>query len=79
MTEKSVANKFAKYYCDLSNMMYSVHVGLRILLLENLEDGKLLEDITYRKCTLNDKNTLIKYIQDFMKEALNEECDYDKA
>ncbi len=79
MTEKSVANKFAKYYCDLSNMMYSVHAGLRILLLENLEDGKLLEDITYRKCTLNDKNTLIKYIQDFMKEALNEECDYEKA
>lgn len=78
-SEKSVANKFAKYYCNLSNMKYSVHAGLRILLLENLEDGKLLEDITYRKCTLNDKDTLIKYIQDFMKEALNEECDYDKA
>ena len=78
-SEKSVANKFAKYYCGLSNMKYSVHAGLRILLLENLENGKLLEDITYRKCTLNDKDTLIKYIQDFMKEALNEECDYDKA
>lgn len=51
-------------------MKYSVHAGLRILLLENLEDGKLLEDITYRKCTLNDKNILIKYIQDFMKKAI---------
>lgn len=78
-SEKSVANKFAKYYCDLSNMKYSVHTGLRILLLENLEDGKLLEDVTYRKCTLNDKDTLIKYIQAFMKEALNEECDYEKS
>ena len=78
-SEKSVANKFSKYYCDLSNMKYSVHTELRILLLENLEDGKLLEDITYRKCTLNDKDILIKYIQNFMKEALNEECDYEKA
>ena len=78
-SEKSVANKFSKYYCDLSNMKYSVHTELMILLLENLEDGKLLEDITYRKCTLNDKDILIKYIQNFMKEALNEECDYEKA
>ncbi len=29
--------------------------------------------------TLDDKEILVKYIQDFMKEALNEECDYKKA
>ena len=40
-SEKNVANKFAKYYCNLSNMKYSVHTGLRILLLENIKEGKL--------------------------------------
>ena len=78
-SEKSVANKFAKYYCNLSNMKYLVHTGLRILLLENIEKGKLLNDVIYRKATLDDKEILVKYIQDFMKEALNEECDYKKA
>lgn len=78
-SEKSVANKFAKYYCDLSNMKYLVHTGLRILLLENIENGKLLNDVIYRKATLDDKEILVKYIQNFMKDALNEECDYEEA
>lgn len=78
-SEKSVANKFAKYYCDLSNMKYLVHTELRILLLENIENGKLLNDVVYRKATLDDKEILIKYIQNFMKEALGEECEYEKA
>ena len=78
-SEKRVANKFAKYYCNLSNMKYIVHTGLRILLLENIEKGKLLNDVIYRKATLDDKQILVKYIQDFKKEALNEECDYKKA
>ena len=38
-SEKRVANKFAKYYCNLSNIKYIVHTGLRILLLENIEKG----------------------------------------
>lgn len=78
-SEKSVANKFAKYYCDLSNMKYLVHTGLRILLLESIENGKLLNDVIYRKATLDDKEILVKYIQNFMKDALNEECDYEEA
>lgn len=78
-TEKTVAEKFAKYYCNLGNMKYSVHTGLRILLLENVENGELLNNITYRKATLADKEVLIKYIQSFMMDALNEKCNYIKA
>ncbi len=48
-SEKRVANKFAKYYSNLSNMKYILHTGLRILLLENIEKGKLLNDVIYRK------------------------------
>lgn len=78
-TEKTVAEKFSKYYCNLANMEYSIHAWLRILLLENIEDGTLLDNVIYRKATLDDKEILIKYIQNFMMEALNEECDNIKA
>jgi hypothetical protein len=56
--QKDVASRFTEYYCQLSNMKHKIHNGLRILLLENIADGRLLNDITYRKATLNDKTTL---------------------
>lgn len=78
-TEKTAAKKFSKYYCNLANMEYSIHKGLRILLLESIENGTLLDNVICRKATLDDKEILIKYIQNFMMEALNEECDNIKA
>ena len=78
-TRDDVAERFAKYYCELTNMNYKIFKGLRILLLEEVEKGKLLDDVIYRKATLEDKELLIKYIQNFMKEALQEECKYEKA
>lgn len=78
-SRNDVAERFAKFYCDLANMKYIIHTGLRILLLEKLETGNLLDDVIYRKAKLEDKETLIKYIQNFMKEALHEECEYEKA
>ena len=78
-TRNDVAERFARFYCELANMKYKIYQGLRILLLEELENGKLLDDVIYRKATLEDKEILIKYIQNFMKEALHEVCEYEKA
>ena len=78
-SRNDVAERFANFYCELANMKYIIHTGLRILLLEKLETGNLLDDVIYRKAKLEDKETLIKYIQNFMKEALQEECEYEKA
>ena len=78
-SRNDVAERFANYYCDIANMKYKIHTGLRILLLEELEPGILLDDVIYRKATLEDKETLIKNIQNFMREALHEECEYKKA
>ena len=77
--QKDVASRFTEYYCQLSNMKHKIHNGLRILLLENIADGRLLNDITYRKATLNDKTTLKKYIKDFIIKAVRQECDDKKA
>ena len=77
--QKDAANRFTEYYCQLSNMKHKIHNGLRILLLENIADGRLLNDITYRKATLNDKTTLKKYIKDFIIKAVRQECDDKKA
>lgn len=77
--QNDVAERFANFYCELANMKYTTHTGLRILLLEQIEKGNLLEDVVYRKATLDDKEILIKYIQNFMKDALNEDCEFEKA
>ena len=79
ISEKSVANNFTKYYCDLSKMKYSVNKELKILVLESIENAKLLNNVIYRKATLEDKDIIIKNIQSFSKEAVNEEYDYKKA
>ncbi len=72
--EKSVANTFAKYYCNLAKMKYKVHTPLRILLLEKvIEKGNLLDNVTFREANMNDKEVLVKCIKDFTKDALNEE------
>lgn len=78
-TEKRMANKFAKYFCELANKQIKVHTPLRILLLEQVAPATLIDDITYRKITLEDKPTIIRYLKEFTKEALHEELSDEKA
>ena len=72
-TENIIGNKFAKYYCELSNQTYKVHIPMRILVLEKLAEPKLRNDVTYRRATEADLDTLIKFQKDFNLEALHEE------
>lgn len=78
-TEKGNANKFAKYFCEIANKQYKIRTPLRILLLEQMAPATLIEDITYRKVTPKDKNTIIRYLKEFTKEALHEELSDEKA
>lgn len=77
--EKEIANKFAKYYCDASGKDYKLHTPMRILVINKLEKLELKDDVTFRNATLNDKEILIKFMQDFHAEALQEEWSYEKA
>lgn len=70
--EKEIANKFAKYYCEMSNFNFKTHKPLRILLLTELENANLNEELVLRKASINDKHTLIKFIKDFYEEAVAE-------
>ena len=72
-TENIIGNKFAKYYCELSNQTYKVHIPMRILVLEKLAEPKLRNDVTYRRATEADLDTLIKFQKNFNLEALHEE------
>ena len=70
--DKELARKFAKYYCKEANMKYEVQTEMRILLLEKIIKAKMNDELIFRKAKLADKPTLIKYLKDFRKEALNE-------
>lgn len=71
--ENTIAEKFSKFYCKLSNQTYKVHIPMRILVLEKLAEPKLRDDVTYRRATEADMDTLIKFQKDFNVEALHEE------
>lgn len=71
--EKEVANKFAKYYCEIANKKYKIHTPLRILVLEQLNRAVLDNDIVIRKAEKKDKEILKKFIKNFEYEALHEE------
>ena len=71
--DKELARKFAKYYCKEANIKCEVQTEMRILLLKNIIKAKMNEELTFRKARLTDKPVLIKYLKEFMKEALNEE------
>ncbi len=70
--EKEIANKFAKYYCRMSNFNFKTHKPLRILLLTKMENANLNEELIFRKASISDKNILIKFIKDFYEEAVAE-------
>ena len=70
--EKEIANKFAKYYCEVSKLKNRTHKSLRILLLTEVKNAKLNDKIIFRKASIKDKPVLIKFIKDFYKEAVDE-------
>ncbi len=72
-TENTIGEKFAKFYCELSGQSYKVHMPMRILVLEKLKEATLRDDVTYRRATEADMETLIKFQKDFNIEALHEE------
>lgn len=76
--EKEIANKFAKYYCEISNFNFKIHKPLRILLLTELENANLNEELVLRKASVSDKDILIKFIKDFYEEAVAEEYTDDQ-
>ena len=77
--DKELARKFAKYYCKEANIEYEVQTEMRILLLEKIIKAKMNEEITFRKAQLTDKLILIRYLKEFMKEALDEEITDEEA
>lgn len=71
-SEKEIANKFAEYYSSLAVKKYKTHIKLRILLLTEVNEGRLNEEVILRRANINDKSTLIKFIDDYYKEAVGE-------
>lgn len=72
-TEKSIAEMFAKNYCEVAKKNNKVAMPMRILLIENLQEQKVREDVLFRRATLEDKEILKKFINDFHIEALHKE------
>mgnify|MGYP002620463331 CR=1 FL=1 len=79
LAEKEIANKFAKYYTEISSCEYKLRTPMRILLLENLAEEKLNSKVIYRRAKPEDKDALIKFIIDFNEEALHKKYSYEEA
>lgn len=77
--EKDIANKFAKYYCEKARKNFKLHTPMRILLIEEMVPFELKQDVVFRNAQEQDKETLIRFVRDFHKEALHEEWSYEKA
>ena len=78
-TDKEIASKFAKYYCNLANKKTELHFKMRILLLEELNKSKLLENMNIRKATMKDKEILMQYIREFHKEIFDKEISIEEC
>lgn len=68
-TEKEIAQKFSKFYCELSNKKFEEKMKLRILVLTKVKSGELNKNIIFRKAELKDKIILKKYIYDMIYET----------
>lgn len=73
--EKSLANKFIKYYTKLSNKEAKTNFDMRILLLENLAKPELIDDVIFRLANSEEKDTLLEFLRIFHIEALGEELE----
>lgn len=71
--ETEIANKFAKYYCQISKKEYRLQKPMKILVLEKILPLKKTNEAIFRKATEKDKQILIEYIKEFYKEALGQE------
>lgn len=80
-TEKEIANKFAKYYCEVSEKQYKLVTPMKILVLEKMVPIQriLSDELTFREAKENDKKQLSEYIKEFYMEALSEEVSDEKA
>lgn len=71
--ESEIANKFAKYYCDITQKRHRLVNPLKILVLEEMQPMQRRCDANFRKATEDDAEVLTQYIKEFYKEALQEE------
>ena len=77
--EKEIANKFAKFYCELSKQQYRLIKPLKILVLEKLLPKEKVKDALFREATNKDKEILAGYIKEFSKETFGEEKTDEEA
>ena len=70
--EREIAEKFAKYYSEVSNTKIIMDTPMRILVLEEINEGKLLDNVLMRDANFNDREKLIKFVDEFHREALKE-------
>lgn len=73
--EKDIANKFAKYYCEISNKKAELDHPMRILVLNKLANANLNENVIFRNANRAEYEILEQHLKEFQKEALNREID----
>lgn len=71
-TEKEISQIFAREFCKVAGKEPKVRFEMRILVLEKLKEGKLRDDVIFRKAKIEDKPILKKYRRIFSEEALHE-------
>lgn len=71
-TQKEIAQKFSKFYCELSNKKFEEKMKLRILVLTKVKSRELNKNLIFRKAELKDKTILKKYIYDMIYETFCE-------
>ena len=71
--ETEIANKFAKFYCEIAKQKYRIVKPMKILVLEEIRELKNTCEATFRTATENDRKILTQYIKEFHKEALEED------
>lgn len=76
--ETELANKFAKYYCEIAKQKYKIVHPMKILVLEKMQPILKTNDVNFREATENDREILTQYINNFYKEALGEEKTYEE-
>ncbi|MBQ2835520.1 MAG: GNAT family N-acetyltransferase [Clostridia bacterium] len=77
--ETEIANKFAKYYCEVANKKYRLHTPMKILVLEKMLPMQKANEATFRQATEDDRKILTKYIKQFNEEALTQEMTDEEA
>ena len=71
-TEKEISQIFAKEFCKVAGKTPKVRFEMRILVLDKIKETTLIDDVLFRKATMEDKETLLKYRRMFSEEALHE-------